>query len=681
LTVVLILALCLVACTEKETSPSRDPDRPDLPEVPRPDPTKFASPAGGQVRGSPDAMGRVPNPLKGDAQYKEASEEEIQKLVEELTRPQTDPSRSSITVARELMNIGPKAIPFLEEALEHEHPQVREMAVFILVNMMSVKSAAKIGKLLDDEDHQVRIGAARGLGGLKCEEALDALLEHMDMKDTHARFFVLNSLGFQEDPKALPALGRIAKEAEEVAVRRSALYAIGQIKDPEGIQYLVPHMHDPDKEVRVNVYRALGEIGGKEALPHLLEGLGDTYGMAQREAVLGLNTVGGPEVLQALMEVLETEQREEVIHSAVWTIGQLGDGSHIDAIRPFLSDRNVKIKETAFRAMESLLKAPPYKDVIPMLGDEDSDKVRFALWLIARDASEDKEVLPSLIPLTKSEDPQVRVTALQALGPFRDRTLCPVFAEVLSTETDPEIVIAAVQSSLIYVTKSVGYQAGVESTRSKEEVQMLYLRDEDALLPHYIRLLMHEDMRIRRLAIMAIEKAASDDFDYAFDADQETRLAGQKRVEAWYGERKGLGPDEWMRRSVKEAIGKLEMDDPVERQIWSEALRSVTGQPFRLALDASPEDVEATIQKWKGWWETNGAKTHLEWLMDALADPARPVEERMGIFFDIFWFYTTERFGVTPQSSEEEKLAAIEATLEWWGQNKSRFVTPGEGGK
>jgi hypothetical protein len=210
---------------------------------------------------------------------------------------------------------------------------------------------------------------------------------------------------------------------------------------------------------------------------------------------------------------------------------------------------------------------------------------------------------------------------------------------------------------------------------------MLYIRDEDVLLPQYIRLLMHEDMRIRRLAISGIQKAASDDFAYAFDADEETRKAAQERVQKWYEERKALGPDGWIRKSVQEAIGKLEVDDPVERQVWAEALRSVTGQPIRLALDASPADVEAVIQKWKAWWEANKSRTHLEWLMDALADSARSVEERMAIFFDVFWFYTTERFGVTPRSSEDDKLAAIEATLEWWSQNKSRFKTPGEGGK
>lgn len=683
-----VLALALLACNGEKPAPGPEdipsdfagtpdgtpPQSQEMP--PRPDPQKFANPAmmGGGGAGPMQAMGRIPNPLKDGVQYKEATEEEIRSLVDELSRGYTDQQRSAMTVARELMQIGPKAVPLLEEALEHEKPQVREMATFILVNMMSVESASRIAKLLDDEDHDVKINAARGLGGLKCKEAVEALLAHVDMKDTHPRFFVLNSLGMQEDPAALPALGRIAVEDELAPIRRSAIYAIGQIKDPEGLKYLVACKDDPDKDVRVNVYRAMGEIGGQEALPYLLEGLKDTFGMARREAILGLNTVGGDEVVAALSEHLKTEKKIEAVHASVWTIGQLGDESNVPVMKPYLTHHDVRLRETALRAVHALLKAPHYTEVMDLLKSDDASMRIFATWLISRDGSEDKENIPPLSELVKDEDPQVRLAAVQALGSFRDRTLCPLYEDILKTEKDPGVLSKAVEMSMLYLTKYVAYLGGDEATRSKEEIRMLYLKEEDLLLPHYIALLLDEDLRMRRLASAAIELAAGDTLGYAFDADEEARLAGQKKVQAWYDERKALGPDPWIRKSVEEAIGKLEVDDPVERQVWAEALRSVTGQPFRLGLDASPAEVKSTIQKWKDWWAENGSRNRIEWLMDAMADPARPLEERMALFFDAFWFYTSERFGVTPNDSPEQKLAAIEAMQEWWKQNKDRYV-------
>lgn len=618
--------------------------------------------------------------------YRDASEEEIQRWVDSLgVRPKNAQKDGSFTggmlAARQLLNIGPKAVPALMEALDSEDATKRIGSIYTLAHMVHMPAIPKIAKLLDDPNHEVMEMAAQAFTMLKSPEAVDVLLEHAFTKHTVVRFKLLTSLGKQEDPRALPTLGQIAREDPESGIRRAAVHAIGEIKDPAGVEHLVPLLKDSDKEVRVNVVRSMGEIGGKVVEPHLIAALDDTYANVRREAVLGLNTVGGEAAISHLAELLERERKDYVKHSAVYTIGQLGDESHVDAIKSQATSSDVRLRETALRAMHRLLGAPPLEDVVPLLEDEDPHMRLFAAWTVGSTGTGDKKNAKLLLPLAEDEDDRVRFHVVMALGKFRDRSLLPAYARIIARETESDILRDAIFFSGLYLSKTIAYKEGKEEARSKEEVQMLYVPGENLLVPEYIRLLMHEEIRIREQAQKVLDDLSGMDLGYRFDSDEESRRAAQEKTREWWETRSQIGPDKWVRSKVEEAIEKLATDDPVERQVYADALRRITGQPIRLSLDSTAEQVEKAISRWKKWWEENRSKSRIEWLVAALSDEARPVEERMAIFVEIYWWYTTEPFDLGASSPPEKKQEAIGKFLEWYKEHGAEFPGEGQGEK
>jgi hypothetical protein len=164
------------------------------------------------------------------------------------------------------------------------------------------------------------------------------------------------------------------------------------------------------------------------------------------------------------------------------------------------------------------------------------------------------------------------------------------------------------------------------------------------------------------------------DFGYEPAEDAASLRAAQERAEKWYNERKAMGRNGWMRQAIDKTIDDLATDDPVQRQVYADALCQVTGQAYRLSIDATPDEVREAIGKWKGWWKENRPKTHIEWLMESIDVEARPLEENMRVFAEVMRYYTAEAFGASPAAAPDVKLEALERLLVWWKENKLRIL-------
>lgn len=674
------------ASTAKATGPGQPGSGGDT--QPAFDPSQFATPfeagsglpgMGQDMSGMGDTGGRIPNPFSDEpVEYREASEDEIRMLVSKLSEPVNPVAKTpgGMSAARDLMSIGPKAAPIIAEALDDEDPRMREMAIYVLANMFYKDAVPKIAEILDsDDDHDVRITAAKALGVIRDERAVEALLKHIYIKDTHARFFVLNSLGQQENSKAIPALAVVAVEDADAIMRRASIYGLGLIKDPAALEHLVKVLEDGDDDIRTQAVRAMGEIGGKETLPYLLKALEDTSASVRREAVYSLNTVGGDEALEAIANLLEREKKDFVIQIALWTVAQLGDKSHISIVKPFVDSTDSVIRERAIRTIHALDGQPTHKEIRQHLKSEDPHLRLYALWLYGIEGTSDNENIADLAEMIGDEDEAVRLAVVQVMGKFRSRQLVPIFRKVLEQEKNVVILQSALSDAQIYTTRDIFYDEGALGQRANEEKQMIYVSAEDDLVPIYISMLMHEDLRLRQLAATAVAGCSGLDFGYMADQTEEERLPAQQKVAAWWEEKSSLGPKGWMKRAVEDAFDKLEKSDPVLREIYSDALRSVTGQPYRVSVESSDEQVSDALSKWRAWWKDNSEKSRLEWLVEGIADEARPLEERFAIFVDIYWFYTGEHFGAGPSSPPQRKREAIGQFLEWWEENSERLLT------
>lgn len=160
--------------------------------------------------------------------------------------------------------------------------------------------------------------------------AVPTLLEYLDhlSDDDHdspdhwAAVFIVEVLGKIGDPSSVPRLqALLAQPYGPVGL------ALGQMKDPAGVQALLDALHDEDDFVRKQAAAGLGVssvLPGKVA-GALVQGLSDSSANVREAAACSLGSVGHPhpKILDALRAVARDDQVEWVRQMAERSLRQL----------------------------------------------------------------------------------------------------------------------------------------------------------------------------------------------------------------------------------------------------------------------------------------------------------------------------------------------------------------------
>ena len=136
------------------------------------------------------------------------------------------------------------------------------------------------------------IYAAMGLGGIRSEEAVPALIEALGSTSGQGAQWCAWALG-QLGPRAraaIPALLVALKDGED-STRRSAASALGQIGDKTAAPGLIDALRDEHLWPRGEAARSLGLLGAKEAVPALRKALEEERGGAREEMEEALETI------------------------------------------------------------------------------------------------------------------------------------------------------------------------------------------------------------------------------------------------------------------------------------------------------------------------------------------------------------------------------------------------------
>lgn len=161
-----------------------------------------------------------------------------------------------------------EAAPGLGRLLRHADPTVRLAALEGAVNLRSSAVTGMLEKALEDEDREVRIGAARGLAELRFKPSAAALREILKGKairtaDLSEKIAFFESYGVLEDPGAVPLLagmlnGRnLLGRREHPEIRACAALALGKVGSREALAAMERARDDGDPVVRSAVSRAM----------------------------------------------------------------------------------------------------------------------------------------------------------------------------------------------------------------------------------------------------------------------------------------------------------------------------------------------------------------------------------------------------------------------------------------
>jgi HEAT repeat protein len=286
-----------------------------------------------------------------------------------------------------LTAIGAPAVPALGECLADPELAVQEAASSVLASIADTRVLDQLMRALCSPDWIVRMHAAKALGRVQDagsissltpllqdrvkavreeaaaalaaigESAIPALLESLAHRDWLVRLHAVESLGKSKSRHAVaPLLSTLFNDTDS-AVREDAVRALGQIGDPQAVEYLFTAMKE--SRLRTLAVEALGRIGDRRAVPLLIE-------VAKGSNPAAAGTIEG----------CGDRWSEEAVTqaAAVRALGVIGDESAIPTLAASLGSTFTR-SEAAAALVRFGQKSIPW--LLPLLAGSSDDNVRY----------------------------------------------------------------------------------------------------------------------------------------------------------------------------------------------------------------------------------------------------------------------------------------------------------------
>jgi HEAT repeat protein len=262
-----------------------------------------------------------------------------------------DQDRSVREAAIEALRaIGAPAVETVGTCLNEPDLSVQESALAILATIADERVLAPLMKALHSGDWIVRMHAAKALGRVRNADAVEplipllqdkvkavreeaagtlaaigdaafpSLLRALQHEDWLGRLHAVESLGKSKSKRAVEPLLSVLFNDRDSAVREDVVRALGEIGDPQAVEYLFTAMQEPG--LRTLVVETLGRIGDARAVPVLIDvllgaspppmtrtmaGCGDQWNeefMTQGAAARALGSIGDERAIPSLITAL-----------------------------------------------------------------------------------------------------------------------------------------------------------------------------------------------------------------------------------------------------------------------------------------------------------------------------------------------------------------------------------------
>jgi HEAT repeat protein len=432
-----------------------------------------------------------------------------------------------------LVAIGPDAVGATIESMPRLDADARKLAIEVLAGVPDPRGTAALTHALADEDANVRVAAAEGLGGAALageesrEHATEALVAALATSDPFLKIAALDSLARLE--VRLP-WSVFEPYARDPLLRRYAIAAAAGSREPDAVRALAKATGDPSPTIAREAVVALGDIVASES--------DDAELLAIARETLRATTAG---VVHARRSGLDAEDGR-ARGGALLLLGLLRDAGDVPTLVEALAEDDVE--ERADLAVR--LFGPSV--VGPLLASARFAKphVRAAALALASslEGAERKVVLDALRDGLVEPSLDVLLAALDAIGPVGNAgDIARVAAFVghgderisaTATNALSELAARHVDEARSFLRQETGGDpvalgcvllGAIASTRPllDEDVQMLQ------------RALAHADPHVRRAAVDALAQAggeaAADAVEFALaDEEHDVKLAAVRAL-------------------------------------------------------------------------------------------------------------------------------------------------------
>jgi HEAT repeat protein len=316
-----------------------------------------------------------------------------------------------------------------QESLERVIDELSDEDLRSAADWVAAKAFAKV---LTDEQPELRMAAATGLGRVGDPSVTKALVARLSDSDARVRTRSATACGRIGDPRAVEALKRLLRTDPSIDVRKAAAEALGDIGTGGSLRVLLASADDDSESVRRVIADALGEFGSVDPIETLAEYLTDESETIRRTAMFSMVEIlsNAPsrqshKVREATATKLESATADEVIPPLSEIISK-SSGSPQRRNAAWLLGRVVgdEYKEMASEAL------------IDALGDEDGMTAQFAATSLAQiDTPRLEEKLLALVR-DESADHDARSKALFVLGKVGGETARTELGEFVDRTDD-----------------------------------------------------------------------------------------------------------------------------------------------------------------------------------------------------------------------------------------------------
>jgi HEAT repeat protein len=241
----------------------------------------------------------------------------------------------------------------LRQALHAADADIRRLGCVGLGALGNPEAVKDLVAMLADEDQQVKLAAALALGALGSEQAIEIMIHGLFQEGHTVRRAIAEALA------ALPGSGhnilREAILAQEVEIRRAAVYGLGRVRAPWALTALYrAMMEDEQWAVRTVAQEAFAAAQSAEREGPRRHPEADALGwLIAWAAERGEGVPAGPNARQVLVRVLQEGQTASKTLAA-HTLARLG---HVAALKPLyaaLRDRDPAVRGAAYAALAEL---------------------------------------------------------------------------------------------------------------------------------------------------------------------------------------------------------------------------------------------------------------------------------------------------------------------------------------
>lgn len=322
-----------------------------------------------------DALGKIGSPIVVDA------------LAENLN---SDVGIVSMSVGCALKEIdGTPALQAVTSQLKGAPAVYKQGAASALGRLGGAHAVDSLLELLKDSDNTVRREAASSLGEIGDARALDALSSALEDHDKYVGERVVSAIGEIGTPAGVEPL---KKALINPFLRPYAARALGEIRDQRAVDILLTLLNDPNTDVRRYAVASLGKTGGLSVVEAIMNSLKDSVPWVRASAVEALDRIGDLRALPALVAAT-SDSNPSVRKAAVKAVGWIGGQVVVDTVVMSLKDADADVREEsaetlmqmgALRSIPLLLLA---RDQTPLTVMNSTSESRFR-WTVDRAVKE-----------------------------------------------------------------------------------------------------------------------------------------------------------------------------------------------------------------------------------------------------------------------------------------------------